>query len=200
MSYTDRILAQPRSTRRVLALVFIPMALALFWNAIVVPVRWVTTSQDEWRDETRTTLARARGHATSLDSLQKQVDALPAAPVWARFYGTGGAEGSGAAVQQDVATLCAAAGLENPAISALPAEKSGALTRFTIRVATTGSAERLKVFLAKLREQPHYLRVDRLNVSAPQAQSSDQNPVLTINMDIAGFAGELPAAPGSKST
>ena len=200
MSYTDHILAQPRATRRALALLLVPVVVAVAWNALVVPAQWIAKSQDEWRDETRRTLARARGHAASLGSLQKQVDALPASPVWQRLYVMNGTDGGSTSVQQDVAALCGAAGLENPVITALPAEKAGPLMQLTMRIAMTGSADRLKVFLVKLREQPRYLRVDRINITSPQAQSGDQNPVLTINMDIAGFAGEVPAAPREKST
>jgi Tfp pilus assembly protein PilO len=187
MTVADRIQAHRPAVRSALAIVLIPVAAVVAWLLVFEPIHWVVTSQAQWREATSTELARARGHARVLEVVQKQVEELPSAAIWQRFYPAATAGAVSSAVQKDVAELSAAAGLENPSIVALPSETAGAIDRQLVRLSANGTADRLEAFLTRLRQQPRYLRVDRLTVSAPQAQGADQNPILIVTMDIAGY-------------
>jgi hypothetical protein len=196
MTVADRIMARSPGARSVLALLLVPVGALLAWALVVQPIHWVITSQSDWRESTTTELARARGHAQLLEAVRKQVDELPSAPLWQRFYVVGAGESISGAVHKDVTELCMTAGLNSQSITPLPSEKLGAMTRQPVRLVAMGTSDRLQAFLARLREHPRYLRVDRLNVSAPQLQGADQNPVLTVTMDIAGYAASMAATPG----
>ena len=120
---------------------------------------------------------------TRCPALRQQLERL-LRDLWHRVEG--GADG-GAAVQQDVGTLCAAAGVGNKTITPLPSEEEGPLMKYSVRLSASGTSDRLEMFAAKLRQHPRYLRTDRLSITAPQVQQREQNPVLTLTMDIAGY-------------
>ena len=193
MTAADRIMSRSLLARRTLALLLLPLAAIAVWGLLFLPLKWVTTSQGAWRDTVRVELARERGRAHALPALRQQLERLPAEPVWQRFYRVEGGADGGAAVQQDVGTLCAAAGLENQTITPLPSEEEGPLMKYSVRLSASGTSDRLEMFAAKLRQHPRYLRTDRLSITAPQVQQREQNPVLTLTMDIAGYSAALPA-------
>ena len=196
MTIADRIMARPPAMRRTLAVLLLPLAVLAVWALVFIPLEWVTTSQATWRHATRVELARARAHAQLLPSLREQLEKLPAQAVWQRFYGVAAARDASAALQRDVSGLCTSAGLANQTISQLPSEPEGPLMKYSVRVSASGTSDQLETFVAKVRQHPRYLRAQRLSITAPQMQSREQNPVLTITMDIAGYSGATPA-PGT---
>ncbi|MEP7246141.1 MAG: GspMb/PilO family protein [Gammaproteobacteria bacterium] len=185
--------------RKLLALLLLALAVGLLWAGVFLPVRWLTTSQAQWRDEIRVQLARDRGHAKLLPAVSAQLGGLSRLPVWARFYRVEQGSDGGAVVQRDVAALCAASGLAVQSLVQLPSDAAGESTKYSVRLAANGTAEQFRGFVARMRENERYLRAEHLNVTAPQSQPIDQNAVLTIAFDIAGYALQTNAAAKAKS-
>jgi Tfp pilus assembly protein PilO len=189
MSAASHIAARSVPWRRALALLLIPVAVALVWCLLVVPLRWVATSQGQWRAQVRAELARVRGHAQALAALREDVAKLPSQPVWQRFYAQNGPS-VGAALQQDLTTLGAAAGFSEQSITPLPTQARGQLTAYSVRLMASGTIDQLQAFVVGVRGHPRYLRLERLTITAPQVQAKEQNAILSFTLDIDGFARE----------
>jgi len=188
MTLTDRISSRSLRVRNAVALLMIPAMALLVWSLVILPLSWVATSQEHWRAEVRAELAEAKGRALTLDAVRKRLANLPSESVWQRFYPAENGADGGAALQRDVTTLSMGAGLATRSITLLPSQPQGRLMTYTARLAASGTAEQLQAFATSLRGHPRYLRVEQLKVTAPQVQSSDENPVLSITLDISGFA------------
>lgn len=200
MTLADRLEGEPRFVQRVVAVALLPVALVCAWLLVASPVKWVLTSQPTWRDSARVELARARGEAEVLKTLTARTASLPSAPIWQRLYAEDTAGSAGSAVQQDVTSLCSSAGLQVQSVALVPSERDGLLVRHAVRVSVTGTADRFQTFLTQVRTSTRYLRVEKLAVTSPQTQRTDENPPLTILADIVGFEAERPKAPVAPTT
>ncbi len=200
MTLADRMAAKPRLLQQLCALLLVPVVIVCAWLLIATPVKWVLTSQASWRETVSGELARARGEAGALKVLTERRTALPSAAIWQRLYGGGSPGSAGHAVQQDVTRLCSSAGMESQAVALFPSEKEGPLVRYTVRITLTGTADRFQTFLAQLRTNARYLRVEKLTVTSPQSQRPDENAPLTIVADVVGFEGERPGAAATPAT
>jgi Tfp pilus assembly protein PilO len=190
MTLADRLETKSPLWQRSLAVLILAGLLACAWVLAAMPVKWLLTSQSSWRDSVQVELGRARGEAAALKALTEQSVAFPSAAIWQRLYGKGNSGIAGYAVQQDLTRICAAAGMQPQSVSLLPSEKEGALTRHPVRLSMTGTADRFQAFLTQLRTNPRYLRVEKLTVTSPPSQRSDENAPLTVLADIAGFEAE----------
>jgi len=201
MTLADRLETKPRLVQRFVALVLVPVVIVAAWIVIASPLKWVLTSQSGWRESVSSELARARGEAATLKTLTERTAAFPSAAIWQRLYADNGAPGSaGSAVQQDVTRLLSAAGMQPQSVTLLPSEQDGPLVRHAVRLSMTGPADRFQAFLTQLRTSPRYLRVEKLNVTSPQSQRTDENAPLTISADIVGFEAQRPKAPATPAT
>lgn len=196
MTLADRILGRSILARRALALALVPVAALGIWGLVFMPAKWIATSQATWREETRVELSRARGHAELLQQLHQELERVPSQPVWQRLYRVEQGADGGVVVQRDVAGLAAATGLVTQTIVALPSQIEGVLMAHTVRLSATGTSDQLEMFAARLHEHAPYLRAMRLDVKAPQVQVREQNPVLNVMLDIAGYSDTTPAAGG----
>lgn len=200
MTLADRLEAKPRVVQRLVALALVPLAVAGAGLLVASPVSWVLTSQPTWRESVRVELARTRGEAAALKTLTERTTALPSAAVWQRLYANDTPGSAGNAVQQDVTRLTTSAGMQTQSVSLLPSEQDGALVRHVVRVSITGTADRFQAFLTQVRTNAHYLRVDKLAVTSPATQRTDENAPLTVLADIVGFEAERPKAPATPRT
>ena len=201
MTLADRLETKPRLVQRLVALMLVPMAIGVAGLLVASPLKWVLTSQSDWRESVRSELARARGEAAVLKTLTDRTAAFPSAAIWQRLYDDSSTPGSaGTVVQQDVTRLCSSAGLQPQSVTLLPSEQDGPLVRHAVRISMTGTADRFQAFLTQLRTGPHYLRVEKLTVTSPQSQRTDENAPLTILADIVGFEAERPKAPATPAT
>jgi hypothetical protein len=116
--------------------------------------------------------------------------------VWQRLYRVEPDADGALAVQRDVAALSAAAGLVIQTISSVPSQNEGALMKYGVRMSATGTSDQLETFALRLHDHAPYLRAERLSITSPQAQPREQNPVLNITMDIAGYSGTEPVRAG----
>ncbi len=188
MSLAGRIVQQTPAARRTLAALLLLAAATLAWQAVILPIREVLTSQHRWRIQALSALAIARGRAAEVPTLQRRLKALPDAPIWQRFYPDGDSANVGTAIREDITRYAAVAGVTVRSIAPSPATEPLGLKRLGVRISATMTIQQLTSFLTQLRESPRYLRVDALKVVAPQIQSPNGNERLLVQLQIFGYA------------
>jgi hypothetical protein len=188
MTLVERFSARSPVQRRVLAVVMLVVALGLIWEAILVPLVWVVGSQNEWRTDVRHNLARALGRAASEPALRHRAKSLSSEPVWRGFYDAPKGQDATALVQRDVMNVGTVTGVKVQVVTPVPKVEEAGLTGYGVRFTTTLSVDQLKKFMDALRANAGYLRVERLTITAPQVQRSDQNASLTVTMEVYGFS------------
>ena len=188
MTLTERLIDCPTLLRRALAVLLVPAAALLGWMLVAEPLICIAGSQDQWRGSVQDTLADDRGHEKVLADLKSRLEALPAAPVWEKFYEVAAGGDGSSLVQQDVTSLCSAMGVTTQSVVALRAQTEQGLMKHGVRLTATLTVDQLRSFAATLRNHQKYLRTERLTVDAPQVQSADQNPALTITLDVFGYS------------
>jgi hypothetical protein len=188
MTLTERLMDFPPLLRRALAVLLVPAAALLGWMLVAEPVIWIAGSQDQWRGSVQATLADDRGHEKVLADFKSRLEALPAAPVWQKFYEVAAGGDGSSLVQQDITSLCSAIGVTTQSVVALRAQSEQGLMKHGVRFTATLTVDQLRSFAATLRNHQKYLRTERLTVDAPQAQPADQNPALTITLDVFGYS------------
>src|SRR4029077_15160657 len=105
VTLTERISTLPLAIRRTLALCLLVAAMLAVWAFAAFPIRWIVTSQDEWRSGARIALAHARGFAARLPQARANVAGLLNRPVWKYFYRVGQGEDASVLIQRDVEAL-----------------------------------------------------------------------------------------------
>jgi len=68
-----------------------------------------------------------------------------------------------------------------------PATAQGPLTRIAVQLSLSMPIDQLAETLARLQSHSKLLKIDRLTIQAPDFQSVDTNPTLSIQAEIAGF-------------
>ena len=188
MTAAERLSALPAAPRRLLALAMLLGALAVAWYAVLKPVHRLLTSQEGWRTEVRRELAESRGKAAVEARLAAQVEALHQIPLWKSFYSANSEEEANAQIQQDLRGLGAASGIPALALTSLPKRDSPDYIAYGVHINAAMTADQLKRFGVALRAAPHFLRVERFAASAPQTQAPEQNPLVTVTMDVYGYS------------
>jgi len=184
------MLARNIRTRRMIALGMIPLVGAFIWAALVWPVWYTWDSQQEWRTTSARSLARSRAIAASEAMTRDQVKSLPQSPLAAKFY-VAGTNGAGAnAFQADVRGMLGSVGAVAQTATPIATNKLGAISRLGLRVTTSMTIDQLKNFLARVDSHSRYMRIDQLDITAPSVQPRDQNPMLTVSMELAAFESE----------
>jgi hypothetical protein len=155
---------------------------------LVVPLHWLLTAQQDWRASARADLARGRAEAALAPYVRELTEKLPKEPIWGRFYRPAGAADAGLLLQQDLVQICAASAVTVESVVRLPSHLEGTLLKNGVRVTLSASADHLRIFVDHLRSAPRYLRVEHLHISAPQSQRADENAVVRVTLEIAGYA------------
>lgn len=188
MTFAEQLGAMPVAAKRVLALLMVFVVAGLLGGAALYSIAQVAASQDRWRAQIRRTLAYERGLAATEVTARAALTALDSNPVWQRLYSYSPGEDPTQAVQRDIVTVCAAAGVTLDSTAPLaPAEWQG-LHAYGVQVAGSMSIDQLRQLLASLRAHPRYLRIEQLSVIAPQEQSATSNPILSIILAIRGYS------------
>lgn len=194
MTFVEKLAARPPAQRRALAVVMFVAAIGLIWGALVIPLAWVVASQDEWRTDIRKDLARSLGRAASESDLRKRAAALKTEPIWGKLYEVPDGQDGSTLVQRDVMRAGTSAGVNIQAIVPVPKVEEAGLVGYGLRFTATLSADQLKKLVDALRANTGYLRVERLTISAPQVQRTDQNAALNVTMEVYGFSRAYPVA------
>jgi hypothetical protein len=187
MSLASRMIAQPVAVRRACAVVTLVVTL-LVASGLVYAIGWIATSQARWRAETGERLVQLRSRAATIPSLRDSLATVDDAPVWNRFYRVAvGADGGGL-VHRDVAALCSEVGATVLSAKPLPSRDELGIAKHGVRISASMTADQLRDIVVRLRERVPYLRVEELIVTAPQNQAPDANPILTVTMELFGYA------------
>ena len=200
MTFAERIGAQRPATRRVIALLLLPLSLCALWAFVAVPLRMVITSQDEWRTSVRLELSRARALAARLPQARADLAGLANRPAWKYFYRANSGEDASVQIQRDVTALSNAVGVTPQAVTTLPSEQIGTLRKYSVRLSLSANAEQLASFFSGLRQHTPHLRVERVTASSPQVQQVDVNAPVSVVADIAGYAPTSSDAPAGGRT
>jgi hypothetical protein len=172
--------------RRMVVIVSIPLLIGLAWAIIVLPVQLAYRAQLDWRSDTIATLAQARGSQAQGEALSQQLKALPAEPIWNKFYNVAMPGAASSQLQADVGGVLNSVHASVQSLTPLRATEVDGLTTIGLRVSAAMTVDQLKNFLAGLASHTHYLRAERLRVNAPQSQVPDQNAMLTVTVEIYG--------------
>jgi Tfp pilus assembly protein PilO len=196
VSVLDHTSLRPIVQRRALALLLLGVAGVSVWMLLVSPVTWLIASQDEWRAQVRAELSHSKGRAALEPMLRKQLESLPTAAVWSALYTVAGETDADALVQRDLMALGVSSGVTVQVVTPLPKVEVAELTGHGVRFTVSTTADHLRSFAGALRGNPRYLRVERLAITAPQIQAVDENPQLTVTMDVYGYS-RSPATRGT---
>jgi hypothetical protein len=195
MTLADRIVAQPAPTRRALALL-LAATMAAASIAAVHAIFSIVSSQESWRSTARKALAQDRGIAANDSQVRGALDSLSSAPTLKRFYAPSADTDGAQLVQRDVVSLGTLVGAGIQSTAALPTVEDVQLRVHGVRLVASMSIDQLKDFIARIRAHANYLRVQELNISAPQVQTPDVNPPLTVTVTILGYSRPQPRASG----
>jgi hypothetical protein len=100
-------------------------------------------------------------------------------------------------LQSELRDALVQSGVVPTTFKVLPGDLVGGLRAHRVEFASVMSVEQLRAFFLALAAQPHYVRVERLQLSAPQQQRSDENPPVNVLIEARGFALDLPATSAS---
>lgn len=198
MSVVTRLRSLPLPARRAIALGTLLLALLLSWLLIALPIEVLASSQQDWREETARQIARDRGLAKSAPQLSELTHVVDKAPIRARLYDARGVISVDDQLQNELRTALLQAGVEPTTFKVLPGVSAGGLRQHRVEFSSILSVDQLRGLYSYLAQQPHYARIERLRIEAPATQRSDENPRLTVLMEVQGFALDAPAAPADK--
>jgi hypothetical protein len=197
VSTAARLSSLPLAMRRAIALGLLLLAALLAWLMLVVPLRGLLLSQQEWRAVTAREIARDRGLAQSAAQLHEISTAVNASPLLARLYEPSSGTAVTDQLQSELRDALVQSGVVPTTFKVLPGDLVGGLRAHRVEFASVMSVEQLRAFFLALAAQPHYVRVERLQLSAPQQQRSDENPPVNVLIEARGFALDLPATSAS---
>lgn len=187
--------------QRAVAIVLLLIAAFLIWTALISPTWWLIRSQDSWRHRFEIILADQKGKAAAAHALGSQLEALRTARIWRALLSGDNEDAASEQIQREVAAIAQTAGARETRLQTLPKRQGQGLDAYGTRGTTAMTALQLKLFSSGIRTAPHFLRIERLIITAPQVQGPDQNPDLAVTFDVFGFAqrpsgaNAVPSAP-----
>lgn len=197
MSPVARLQSLPLGVRRLIVLSGLLLVLILVWLAVALPVGALASSQQEWRADMTRQIARDRGMAKNAHELRAVSEAVRNSPLRGRLF-EASALGVDNQLQNELRTALLQSGVEPTTFKALPGKSAEGLTEYRVEFSSVMSADQLRALFTHLSLQPHYVRIERLRVDAPQNQRPNENPKFTVLMEAKGFApdthDEAPAA------
>ena len=194
MSAAARLAALPLAMRRSLALLLVALALLLLWITIVLPVRGLLASQQEWRTDTVRAIARDRGMIKTAPQLREITAAIDASPLRARVYDASATIAPADQLQSDLRTALLASGVEPTNFKVLPGAVTQGLRVHRIEFSSIMSVDQLHAFFLALERQPRYVRIERVRLDAPSVQRNDENPKVTMLVEARAYSVDAPVA------
>jgi len=192
----DRCAALPVASRRLLAVVVVPLLLVALCMAISTLLQQVAAAQRQWRTEAKQLLSEAASAPAMQSAIEQQLDAVRSSPLRSKFYPVGGAMTAESSLQADVDALVSSVQATSRIIAPLPASETPPLLRYGVRLNASLRINQLQNLLNGLARHSRLLRVEHLIVVAPQMQVVDENPPLAVTLDIYGYglATDAPVA------
>jgi hypothetical protein len=191
MSLAERCAKLPIASRRVVALLVVPLSIVLLVSVIWLPIGLLRQSQIDWRNEAIDTLSSTQQAPAVQAALDQQLTAMRSSPLWSRFYKTPDSVSATTALHGDLSALLSGAQASVQSLTPIPSEAQSAFTRIGVRFGASMRMNDLQNLLTAMSAHSRYLRVERLVVTAPQMQVPDQNPPLAVTMDVYGYQLEI---------
>jgi Tfp pilus assembly protein PilO len=188
MNTAARLSTWPLAARRGIVLTLFVAVLLLAWTVIVLPLQTVITSQAEWRESAAQEIARDRGLLKSAAQVREAAMALDKSELHGWLYESGGGLPAVDALQNDLRTALLASGIEPTNFKVLPAASTKGLRVQRVEFSTIVTVDQLQAFFLAVERLPHYVRIERLRLDAPETQRNDENPRMTALMEARGYS------------
>jgi Tfp pilus assembly protein PilO len=176
-----------RVARRSAALLLLVFLVLAGWYILIDPVRTVALSQGQWRTAISAELARTRSILATETQLKAYRETLERALVLQKFYRQAGTDTPDMQLRRTITDAATNSGASVQSVEPVSAVSVGALRRYGVRFAGSMKIDQLQKLLTSLRQSAAYLRVGRLSISAPQVQKIEENPTLSVRMDLYGY-------------
>jgi Type II secretion system (T2SS), protein M subtype b len=175
----------PRARRIVAFAIFGAVSLTL-WFAVFQPI-WDSIDTDlENRGIALRALKRNRALLLERSAVQAAAASVERSPRWRNFYQNQTPEAATVQLQTDLRSLFKES--NNPtSITAEPAIARGPLTRISVRVTLSVRVDQLADALDRLQKHERQLRVETLIIQAPESQSPQTNPTLSVQAEISAL-------------
>lgn len=190
----ERCAALPLIARRWIALCFVPLAMLSAIALLVWPFLLLRDAQTQWREDATRLLGRAKFIQSVDAELKQRLVSLRTSNQWTRFYDARVANGS-QAIQSDIRTLLGGAKASVQALTPLPSKELPEFTQVGVRIAANMQIDELQQLMQAMRDHPRYLRIQQLQILAPQTQIKSENAALTVSLDVVGFVRDRQVAP-----
>jgi hypothetical protein len=176
----------PTWAKRILAFGLLGMPLVAAWACVVVPIGSAIRLEAESRGIALRTLARDRALIHAAPAIEAAASAVNGSPRWRNFYAEPKTEAATLQLEMDLRSLVA-----DPhnltSMTAEPPRTQGPVTGISVRVTLTMPMDELAALLDRIQKFPKQLRVTNLTIQAPDFQTPQTNPTLTIQALIAGW-------------
>ena len=186
MTLIETLQRLPTGLRRSLALLLVMVTVVAIFGLTVAPLLHLRNVQHQWRESAQATLARSKAAAGTNPIMQQRVKAIEGSALWSRLYPKGARNNAGA-IQSDVSALLTAVNAPAQMMTPVAAVDLRHLRKRGVRFTASMRIDQLQRFLTACDQNARYLRVEKLTVSAPQQQTSEENPPLAITAEIYGF-------------
>jgi hypothetical protein len=198
VSAVARIAAMSLPARRALAVLLLALAMLLVWVAVFLPIRALVSSQEQWREGTAGAIAADRGMLSLAEQLRVAREALKTSPLPARLYASSATGGPDVQLQDDLRAALTRSGVEPTNFKVLPAGSFRNLRAHRVEFASIMTVDQLQAFFIALEGQQHFVRIERLQLGAPSAQRTDENPRINVLMEARGYSLNAPVPAGTR--
>lgn len=198
MSAASKLRSLPPAARRGVAIAVLCAALLTAWLLVVVPIEVLATSQQDWREATAARIATDRGLVKSGARVRELAGVVANAPVRARVFEARSSMPVDDQLQGELSTALLKAGVEPTTFKVLPGDSELGLRQHRIEFSSIMSVDQLRGMYGYLAQQPHYLRIERVRIQAPPTQKADENPRMTVLMEVRGFSLDAPKTPENR--
>lgn len=188
MSLAQFIERQPREAQRLFAITLLTCMLGSIVLFAVRVVPWSMHVQSRWRAQVSTQLAAARGWIDNADAVKRRERVAESAAIWRQFYVAHDGMSVKDAIQRDVTSLFNAAGGTGLNVEGFDEVGKEGVESHGVRATASLTADQLRTLFEQMRGHAPYLRMQRIQVTAPQIESHYQNPVLLVVVDVVGYS------------
>lgn len=144
MNLARRLAGLPPGARCVIALLVLPLLIAIAWLVIYLPIDHLTQAQGEWRDRARSVFSQARGATQLQATLDQELATMRASALWSRFYVSDRSGTSAVSLQSDVSALLGSVQASTQSLTPIPSVELPSFTRIGTRLTASMRIDQLK--------------------------------------------------------
>jgi hypothetical protein len=174
------------SQRRWAAIALAGLAVLIFWFGVVAPLDGYIGRREFERRAKLAALARNRALIQQDGAVDDALKSLQKSARWSRLYESQKADKAGLQMQTDLRAIFKAP--NNPtSMTAQPASTVGPLTKVSVKLSLSMPIDQFTDSLGRLQANPHFFSIENLTIQAPAYQAVDTNPLLAIQIEVAGY-------------